>query len=69
MSTAIAYAFPLGIGEAGRKVLCLQCCGGEPPMTAREVHDTDGDRARFGVDGGVVVCHECGERLDAEVRT
>ena len=70
MSNAIAYAFRLGIGETHRKVLCLECCGGEPPTMAREVHDTDRDRARFGVpsdDQRVIVCHECGERLDGGV--
>jgi hypothetical protein len=37
---------------------------------AEEVYDTDAHRERFGVpsdDERVIVCHECGERLDASV--
>lgn len=61
-TTPIAYAFKRRHGPY--RVLCLACCGGEIPSLALHVHDTEEDRASFGVDGGLVACHECGERLD-----
>jgi hypothetical protein len=64
VNTPIAYAMHLQPGESRRKILCLDCCGGEAPKSAREVFDTHRDRARFGVPSGEVVCHKCGERLD-----
>ena len=70
MSTPIAYAFVRRHGP--HRVLCPACCGGEIPSLALEVHDCDEDRARFGVphdDERVIVCHECGERLDTKETT
>jgi hypothetical protein len=67
--SAIAYAFKRRRGP--HRVLCLDCCGGEVPSLALDVHDTEEDWKRFGCpwdEDHVVVCHECGERLDTEVR-
>ena len=61
MSQPIAFAFKRRHGP--HRVLCLDCCGGEVPSLALEVHDT----GEFGCpcdDDRVIVCHECGERLD-----
>jgi len=70
VSTPIAYAFKRRHGS--HRILCLACCGGEIPSLALEVLDTNDDRARFGDpcdDECVIVCHECGERMDsAETR-
>ncbi len=66
-TTPIAYAFKRRHGA--HRVLCLACCG-EVSSLALEVHDTDDDRGQFGVpsdDERVVVCHECGERMDVGV--
>lgn len=65
-TTPIAYAFKRRHGP--HRVLCLPCCGGEAPSLALEIHDNDDDRGNYGVPSGdlrVIVCHECGERLDA----
>lgn len=62
----IADAFKRRHGP--HSVLCLACCGVEIPSLALEVHDTDDDREGFGVpsdDERVIVCNECGERLDS----
>jgi hypothetical protein len=64
-TTPIGYAFKRRSGP--HRVLCLPCCG-EVPSLALEVYNTDDDRDRFGVpsdDAHVIVCHECGERLDS----
>ena len=66
MSQPIAYAFKRRHGP--HRVLCPACCGGDvAPSLALEVYDTDDDRSQFGCpsdDERVIVCHECGERLD-----
>jgi len=67
MSTPIAYAFKRRHGP--HRVLCLECSGAVSDL-ALEVYDTDADRARYGCpsdDERVIVCHECGERLDSGI--
>ena len=65
MSTPIAHAFKRR--SSPHRVLCPECSGMVSDL-ALEIYDNDEDRAQFGVpsdDERVIVCHECGERLDA----
>ncbi len=63
----IAYAFKRRHGS--HRVLCLACSGSVSDLSL-EVYDTAGDRAQYGCPsdaGRVIVCHECGERMDGGV--
>ncbi len=66
-TTLIGYAFKRRHGP--HRVLCLACSCAVSDL-ALEVYDTDSDRAQYGCPsdaGRVIVCHECGERMDGGV--